>query len=166
MCCQVCLVPLEQWRCSRCTLWARAGFESHARISAACRALRSDVQPFIKQSRFPSQGPQSGEIRYIYDLEPLSVQLHRNGRSLQFYETDLPLQQSMQETQLSADFMEAHHAQRIVLVLEAPKRLPVHSLWLVAGTKQYARRPSQTLANLVGLAGRTFCPTARKAPAK
>ena len=77
--------------------------------------------------------------------------------SCPFCETDLPLQQLVQEAQLAANVMEAYLHQRIVMAFEPLVGLPVHTFGLVSVAIQNASLPAQALAQLVGLGG---CPVA------
>ena len=74
-----------------------------------------------------------------------------------FCETDLPLQQLVQETQLAANVMQADLHQRIVAAFEPLVSLPVHAFGFAATAIQNASLPAQTFAKLVGAAG---CPVA------
>ena len=71
----------------------------------------------------------------------------RDGYTLcRFYETDLPLQQLVQEAQLAANVMEAYLHQRIVMAFESLVGLPVHAFGFAAVAIQDASLPAHAFA--------------------
>ena len=87
---------------------------------------------------------------------PLDSPLQRPENSIIcFYETDSHIQQSVQETKLTANISETHLHQRIVLAFESLVGRPVHAFGLASLPIQDASLPAQPLANLVSFGG---CP--------
>ena len=76
-------------------------------------------------------------------------------RTPAFCETDLPIQQLVQETPLAGNVTEANLHQRIVVAFEPMVGFPVHAFGLAAVAIQDASFPAQAFAQLVGTAG---CP--------
>lgn len=58
-----------------------------------------------------------------------------------FCETDLPIDQFVQETQPAANVMQTHLHKRVVVAFEPLEGLPVHTFWFATITVQDARLP-------------------------
>ena len=97
----------------------------------------------------------------FWPARPLpAVAQQRTRQSAAFCETDSPLQQSVQKTQLSRDVVETEVLQSIVLQPEPVICLPMHPLGFTASRVSDARRPTEPPADLVGL-GHCAVPHAR-----
>ena len=106
------------------------------------------------QSSFTNKlsGPSRGAARRYHGA-------HNSWYPLKpFCETDLPLQQLVQETQLSANVIKADLNQRIVVGFELLVGLPVHAFGFETVSIKDASRPAHAFAQLVGFGG---CPVAR-----